>query len=232
MDRCLQVTDLGLLGYADAVRIQEELADARLRGDAPDTFLLLEHPPVITLGRRASLSDVYLSAEALARQGVDLQRSTRGGLVTYHGPGQLVGYPIVYLPDLGLTVPDYVHGIERTLIRALAEIGLEAYRDSEHVGVWTTRGKIAAIGVAQNLGVTMHGFALNLQPNLAHFALINPCGVADRGVTSAAEILGHPVDMQDFKCRVAIAFAAEFGLRVSPSPSPTLTRVQYLSKSH
>jgi lipoate-protein ligase B len=232
MDRYLQVTDLGLLGYADAVRIQEDLANARLRGDAPDTLLLLEHPPVITLGRRASLSDVYLSAEALARQGVDLQRSTRGGLVTYHGPGQLVGYPIVYLPDLGLSIPDYVHGIEQTLIRALAEVGLEARREPEHVGVWTPRGKIAAIGVAQNLGVTMHGFALNLQPNLAHFALINPCGVADRGVTSAAEVLGHPVDMQDFKCRVATAFAAEFGYRDSSALSPPTSRVQSLGKSH
>ena len=229
MDRYLQVTDLGLIGYADAVRIQEDLAAARLRGDAPDTLLLLEHPPVITLGRRASLSDVYLSAEALARQGVDLQHSTRGGLVTYHGPGQLVGYPIVSLPDLRLTVPDYVHGIERILIQALAEIGVESYCDPEHVGVWTTRGKIAAIGVAQYLGVTMHGFALNLQPNLAHFALINPCGVADRGVTSAAEILGHFVDMQDFKCRVAAAFAAEFGFRVLPSPTAPLSRVQYLT---
>lgn len=209
----LAVRDLGLLDYAAAWRVQEALAEARLADRAPDTLLLVEHPPVITLGRRGSLDDVYLPEAELRRRGIALVRSTRGGLVTYHGPGQVVGYPILRLRALGRTVPAYVHGLERVVIAALAQVGVRAFADPQHVGVWTTAGKIAAIGVAVRHGVTLHGFAINLQPDLAHFALLNPCGVGERGVTSGAHLLGHPVDTRDFKRRVAGAFGAEFGYR-------------------
>jgi lipoate-protein ligase B len=207
----LAVRDLGTLDYAEAVRLQDTLAEERLTGAIPDTLLLLEHPPVITLGRRASLADVYLSEPELARRGIALHRATRGGLVTYHGPGQLVGYPILRPHELGRTIPDYVCGLQRTIIAALGGVGVAAWSDADHVGVWTGGGKIAAIGVAQRHGVTLHGFAINLQPDLAPFALINPCGIGDLGVTSAAVLLGHDLDMADFKERVAHEFAREFG---------------------
>jgi lipoate-protein ligase B len=194
----LAVRDLGTLGYAAAMELQESLVEARLRGEVPDTLLLLEHPPVVTLGRRGSLEDVYLAPERLRQRGIALERTTRGGLVTYHGPGQLVGYPIVALRARGLSIPCYVRALERTIVAALAE-----------VGVWTSSGKIAAIGVAQRHGVTLHGFAVNLQPDLSHFALINPCGIGRLGVTSAAAILGQRVDLADFKRRIASRLPAE-----------------------
>ena len=201
----LEVRDLGLIEYAEAMRLQDSLVDARLRDEIPDTLLLLEHPPVITLGRRGSLSDVYLSSEELSRRGIQVAQTTRGGLVTYHGPGQLVGYPIVRLHARGLTVPCYVRALELAIITALGDLGIESRIEDGHVGVWTSTGKIAAIGVAQRHGVTLHGFAVNLQPDLSHFDLINPCGIGNLGVTSAAERLGHPVDMASFKARIADA---------------------------
>jgi lipoate-protein ligase B len=207
--RALAVKDLGTVDYASAVELQNQLAEQRLNDEIRDTLLLLEHPPVITLGRRASLSDVYASEAQLARRGIHLERATRGGLVTYHGPGQLVGYPIIKLRARGLTVPCYVRALELAIIAALRDIGIDADIDEAHVGVWTKHGKIAAIGVAQRHGVTLHGFAINVQPDLSHFQLINPCGIAELGVTSAAAILGHPVDMADFKARIADTVAAE-----------------------
>lgn len=199
----LEVRDLGVIDYAAALELQNALAEQRLRDEIPDTLLLLEHPPVITLGRRGSLSDIYAPVEQLERLGIGVHPTTRGGLVTYHGPGQLVGYPIVRVRPLGLTVPCYVRALEQSIIAALAGIGVESYLDSDHIGVWTAAGKIAAIGVAQRHGVTLHGFAVNLQPDLAHFALINPCGIGPLGVTSAAALLGHPVDTEEFKCSIA-----------------------------
>jgi lipoate-protein ligase B len=197
------VRELGRVEYAEAVRLQDQLAEQRLNDEIPDTLLLLEHPPVITLGRRASLDDVYLSESALRERGIALEKTTRGGLVTYHGPGQLVGYPIVKLRARGLSVPCYVRALELSIIDALSEIGVNSHIAAGHVGVWTESGKIAAIGVAQRHGVTLHGFAVNLQPNLSHFTLINPCGIGDLGVTSASALLGHPIDPEDFKCRIA-----------------------------
>jgi len=208
----LAVRDLGCISYADAVRLQDDLAEQRRLDEIPDTLLLLEHPPVITLGRRAAPSDVYLSERELHRRGIALHQATRGGLVTYHGPGQLVGYPIVKLRARGLTVPCYVRALENAVIVALSSVGIDARLDEGHVGVWTDRGKIAAIGIAQRHGVTLHGFAVNLQPDLTHFELINPCGIGDLGVTSAHAILGRSVDPEPFK-RV-IAEALEHQLEV------------------
>jgi lipoate-protein ligase B len=207
----LAVRRLGLVPYAEAVAIQEELAEQRRIDLIPDTLLLLEHAPVITLGRRAQLSDVYLSEAELQRRGITLERSTRGGLVTYHGPGQLVGYPILKPHALGRTIPEYVCGLQRAIVAALAEIGIEALIDADHVGVWTSQGKIAAIGVAQRHGVTLHGFAVNLQPDLGHFGLINPCGIGELGVTSVAQLLGHEVDVAEFGERLVRTIHAEFG---------------------
>ena len=201
----LQVRDLGRVGYAEAMRLQDDLVERRLREEIGDTLLLLEHEPVISLGRRGSAEDILAAEATLAKLGVAVERTTRGGLVTYHGPGQLVGYPIMRLRARGLSVPCYVRALELAIVDALAEVGVEARTDEQHVGVWTAAGKIAAIGVAQRHGVSLHGFAVNLQPDLSHFRLINPCGIGELGVTSAAAILGHPVDLEDFKPRIAQA---------------------------
>jgi len=225
----LDVRDLGRIAYADACRLQDELVEQRRNDEIADTLLLLEHPPVITLGRRATLDDVYLSEAALRQRGIALEKTTRGGLVTYHGPGQLVGYPIVKLRARGLTVTCYVRALELAIISVLAETGIAARIDEGHVGVWTDQGKIAAIGVAQRHGVTLHGFAVNLQPDLAHFELINPCGIGDLGVTSAAAILGHPVDVDQFKSAIAGALEEQLtqvacqpaGRRAMPLPQFT-----------
>ena len=214
----MNVLDLGRLAYAEALGIQEQLVEARLRGDAPDTLLLVEHPPVITLGRRGSPSDIFASSDDLARRGIQVQHTTRGGLVTYHGPGQLVGYPIVHLRQLGLRVPEYVHGLEAAIVGALADLGIPAHSDAEHVGVWTDQGKIAAIGIAQRHGVAYHGFAVNLQPDLAHFALINPCGIGERGVTSAAALLGRGVSLDEFK-RLIVPRVTALCSSAAPRPS-------------
>jgi lipoate-protein ligase B len=208
----LEVRDLGRIAYADAVCLQDSLAEQRRTDEIPDTLLLLEHPPLITMGRRATLDDVYLSESALAQRGIALEKTTRGGLVTYHGPGQLVGYPIVKLRARGLTVPCYVRALELAVIAALSAIGIDARIDQGHVGVWTDQGKIAAIGVAQRHGITLHGFAVNLQPDLAHFELINPCGIGALGVTSAHAILGHSVDVEPFKILIAEALEEQLAL--------------------
>lgn len=205
----LAVADLGLVPYAEAMALQDALVEQRLGEEIGDTLLLLEHPPVITLGRRGSLEDVYFSEDQLKARGIEVQRTTRGGLVTYHGPGQLVGYPIVRLRARGLSVPCYVRALELAIIESLRTINIDASIDEDHIGVWTERGKIAAVGVAQRHGVTLHGFAVNLQPELSHFALINPCGIGTLGVTSAAALLGHAVDLADFKATIAANLEAK-----------------------
>jgi lipoyl(octanoyl) transferase len=213
----LQVRDLGRIAYAEAMRLQDRLVEQRLRDEIGDTLLLLEHPPVITLGRRGSTEHIVAPEPTLARLGIAVERTTRGGLVTYHGPGQLVGYPIVKLRARGLSVPCYVRALELAVVDALGQIGVAAHIDEQHVGVWAAAGKIAAIGVAQRHGVSLHGFAVNLQPDLSHFGLINPCGIGDLGVTSAAAILGHPVDVADVKPRVARALDEQL-TRVACAP--------------
>jgi lipoyl(octanoyl) transferase len=213
----IEVRDLGRIAYAEAMSLQDALVEARLRDEVPDTLLLLEHPPVITLGRRGSLSDIYATEATLARYRIDVEHTSRGGLVTYHGPGQLVGYPIINLRARSLRLPSYVQALERAVVAALDEIGVAARIDADHIGVWTSHGKLAAIGIAQRHGVSLHGFAVNLQPDLSHFSLINPCGIGDLGVTSAAAILGHPVDLADFKLRIARTVEAQLeGIEHNP----------------
>ncbi|HET6315736.1 MAG TPA: lipoyl(octanoyl) transferase LipB [Chloroflexota bacterium] len=199
----LSVSDLGLISYDSALALQDRLVAQRLAGEITDTLLLLEHPPVITLGRRGSREDIYASDALLYSRGIEVHQATRGGLVTYHGPGQLVGYPIVNVRARRLTIPCYVRALENAIIDALVVLGISASLNPDHVGVFTKQGKIAAIGVAQRHGITLHGFAVNLQPDLSHFDLINPCGLAELGVTSAAALLGHPVEMSDFKRTIA-----------------------------
>ena len=207
----------GLVPYGEALALQRGLNEARHRGEIPDTLILLEHPPVFTLGRRGSRADIYASAERLAELGIEVFETNRGGLVTYHGPGQLVGYPIADLRGLAGDAPRYVTGLEETIIRALGEHGIAGFRDAAARGVWTEGGKMAAIGVAVSRGITMHGFAVNLQPDLAHFGLINPCGLGERGVTSAERLLGRTIDLEDFSRAVTFHFGRVFGREMRPT---------------
>src|SRR5690606_38578288 len=161
-----------------AAGLQQRLVEQRLAEAVPDTLLLVEHPPVITLGRRARWRDVLASPERLQALGVAVHASSRGGLVTYHAPGQLVVDLVARLRASAPGDPAFGHGLEEAIIRALGEEGLVVWRGPGHPGVWTEGGKIAAIGVALDRGITYHGLAVNLQPNLAHFQLINPCGLA------------------------------------------------------
>ena len=213
----------GLIPYLEALALQRRLSEARAAGAEPDTLLLLEHPPVFTLGRRGSEADVLVSPERRRALGIELHQTNRGGLVTYHGPGQLVGYPIADLRRLAGDAPSYVNGLEETIIRALAELSIVGFRDPTARGVWTSDGKIAAIGVAVSRGITMHGFAVNLQPDLGHFALIDPCGLGQRSVTSAERLLGHPVDAAAFRQAIVFHFGRVFGRAMAAAPAPALS---------
>ena len=213
--RPLEVRRLGVVPYDEAVEVQRRLVDERRDGSIPDQLLLLEHPPVITLGARArnDRSHVLATPEALAEEGVELWESGRGGDVTYHGPGQLVGYPILDLRPDRCDVHRYVRDIEEVLIRTAAHFGVEAARASGLTGAWVGSRKLAAIGVRIARWITSHGFAINVSTNLDHFNLIVPCGIADRGVTSFERLLGRPVAMAEVETAIIAAFGDVFGRR-------------------
>lgn len=213
----LTVQRLGTVAYADGLALQAQLVEDRRAGRIGDTLLLLEHPPVITLGvkTRQGPSHIIASEEALAQAGVTVHSTGRGGDVTYHGPGQLVAYPIIDLKPDRCDVHVYVRDLEEVLIRALGEFGIPGTRVKGLSGVWVgdagRERKIAAIGVRISRWITSHGFALNVTTDLRHFGLIVPCGIADRGVTSMQHELGQAVPMPDVENAVISAFLAVFG---------------------
>jgi len=216
----LDVRRLGVVPYEDALALQQGLVEARRRGEIPDTLLLLEHPHVITLGVRVrhDRSHVVATPEQLAARGVTVHESGRGGDVTFHGPGQLVGYPIFDLNPDRRDLHRYVRDIEESLIRALAGFEVRAGRVQGLTGVWVGEEKVAAIGVRISRWITSHGFALNVDPDLGFFDLIVPCGIADRGVTSMARLLGRPVAVEEVEVPVAQAFAEVFCLSFAFRP--------------
>jgi lipoate-protein ligase B len=189
------VSDLGLMPYRDAWAVQER-AHAEVLEGGEEQLLLVEHPPVITLGRRGSVpAHLLATPEALARAGVELVQSDRGGDITFHGPGQVVAYPIVRLNDHRLSVGGYVRKLETAIIDSLADVGIGARREEGAVGIWCDAGansgaKVCAIGVRIKRGVSLHGVALNVTTDLNYFNLIVPCGLAGRPVTSVSKILG------------------------------------------
>ena len=204
------VRRLGLIPYREAWELQRRLAEQRRAGEVPDTLLLLQHPHTYTIGRSGSRDHVFLSDLQLAARGITCLEVDRGGDVTYHGPGQLVGYPIV---DLGLK-PDvgaYLRGLEGCLIDVLAGFGISAARLPGFTGVWIEgERKIAAIGIKVASGITTHGFALNVSTDLGLFAHILPCGIRDKGVTSMASELGRAPDMTAVEDAVAARFPERF----------------------
>lgn len=217
--------ELGTVEYAAAFALQRFLVAERDADRLPDLLVLLEHPPVITLGRRGSRDDVYADEATLAAAGVTVVETNRGGLVTYHGPGQVVGYPITRLRAIAGDAPTYVRRLEETVILTLGELGMAAGRDAGNRGVFAAGGKIAAVGVAVTHGVTMHGFALNVSPDLGHFEWINPCGIGELGVTSVERATGHAPDLADVRRALAFHFGVVFGRTLRPAPAELWTRL-------
>lgn len=210
--RWLDLRDLGCdADYAATTALQDTLLTERVADHISDTLLLLEHSPVFTLGRSAGQDHVIWSAAELSRRGISRAAASRGGDVTYHGPGQLVGYPIMHLGQAGLRLLEYIHGLEETLIRALAVCGIASGRDARNRGVWIGNDKIAALGIRVSRQVTMHGFALNVNTRLDDYQGIVACGLRDAGVTSMARVLGREQDMAAVKQAVTQAFCAVFG---------------------
>jgi len=207
----MEVRRLGLVPYPEAWALQNRLADARRAGLAPDTLVLLEHPHTYTIGRSGTRDHVFLTEAELAARGITCLDVDRGGDVTYHGPGQLVGYPIFDLgpqPDVGR----YLRNLEDCLIETLADFGIAAGRLSGYTGVWIGDRKIAAIGVKVSQGVTTHGFALNVSTDLSLFTHILPCGISDKGVTSMALEVGRSPAMTEVEDRVVAHFSNRFAM--------------------
>ncbi len=197
--------------YADGLALQARLVEERKAGAIPDTLLLLEHEPVFTLGRNARKENVLLPEEELRARGFDVFESGRGGDVTYHGPGQVVGYPILDLAPDRRDVHRYVRDLEEVMIRAAADFGVTAGRIAGLTGCWVGDTKLGAIGVRLSRWVTSHGFAFNVDLDLAPFGLIVPCGIRSRGVTTLSALLGHPVPVAEAESRLADRFEEILG---------------------
>lgn len=202
---------MGRIPYKECWDYQLALHSEIVSGVRPSTILLLEHDPVVTVGRHGDSTNIYFTPEQLANKGVDLHNVERGGDVTYHGPGQLVGYPLLNLKELDISVAEYLRTLEESLISLLAEYGLETHREAGFTGVWHKHAKVAAIGIAVKRWVSFHGFALNVTTNLDYFKLINPCGLS-RPVTSIKELTGIEMDCRPVAETYLEHFARAYGV--------------------
>lgn len=209
----LNVIDLGRLAYADALRAQYAILEQVQNDTLDDTLILVEHPPVITMGRNAEEGNVLFTEEMLKAQGFDVFHVERGGDATYHGPGQIVGYPVFNIKkNHGKSIRHFVETLEQIFIDLLGNhYGINAGRDEINSGVWIGMAKILAIGLAVKRGVTFHGFAFNVNTDLSHYEVIVPCGLTDRSVTSMAQQLGAEQDMERVKAQIVEEFKTHFG---------------------
>ncbi|KUO70502.1 MAG: octanoyltransferase [Clostridia bacterium BRH_c25] len=206
----LNVLHLGRCDYKKALDVQYDILEKRQKGEIGDTLILVEHSPVITLGRNAAESNVVVPEKYLKDNGIGLYHIERGGDVTYHGDGQIVGYPIVSLRDKGIGIREFVEKLEETFITLLKEnYGIKSGISTEFPGVWVGNNKIAAVGLAVKRGVTMHGFAFNVNTNLEHFKLIVPCGISGKSVTSIQKLTGKIIEFDyvnklvlDYFCKI------------------------------
>ncbi|MGZ8868007.1 MAG: lipoyl(octanoyl) transferase LipB [Thermoanaerobaculia bacterium] len=208
--RTCDLRQLHTVTYENGMKLQQRLSEMRQREEIQDQLLLLEHPPVITLGRGGDARNLLASPEVLRQNGVRFFETTRGGDITYHGPGQIVGYPIVHLGEGSRDVRKYVTKLEEVLIQTVAEYGITAARVDRKRGIWVGNEKIAAIGVRIARWVTSHGWALNVNTNLEHFRLITPCGLQGTGVTSIAKQIGRAVPIEEVRAVLARKFAEIF----------------------
>jgi lipoyl(octanoyl) transferase len=208
--RRLEVVRLGLVEYEDGLDLMDRFGRAVAAGELPEQLLLLQHPPVVTLGRNATDGNLLLAPDALARRGIGFFRTGRGGDVTFHGPGQIVGYPILNLDPDRRDVRRYVRDLEEAVIRTLADYGVGSGRIAGLTGVWVGDLKVCAIGVRISRWITSHGFAFNISTDLSSFDVMVPCGIRERGVTSLERLLGRPADLEDVRGRLARRFAEVF----------------------
>jgi lipoyl(octanoyl) transferase len=207
----LNVVFLGKCDYERALNIQYKILDKRQKGEIGDTLILVEHPNVITIGRHGDRSNVVASEEYLKNRDIDVINTNRGGDVTYHGEGQVVGYPIIDIMQRKMGVKEFVANLEEIFIQLLKDkYNIEAGRYPEFTGVWIDNRKITAIGLAVKRGVTMHGFAFNVNTNLEHFKLIVPCGISDKGVTSVEQLTGEKIDFTSINKLVLEYFCKVF----------------------
>ncbi len=218
----LTVRDVGRMGYGEALELQLRLVEQRREETIGDTLILVEHPPVITMGRKATDADILVPVAQLESAGVEIHRITRGGEATYHGPGQIVGYAIINLYNHQRKLRLFVERMEEVFIRLLERhYAIAAGRDDEHRGVWVGDEKITAIGIAVTHAITMHGFAFNVAPDLSHFDWIVPCGIRDKGVTSLEKLLGEKPEMDRVKERVVKSFCAVYGYELAGTSNGT-----------
>jgi len=208
------VYQLGLIAYSEAYHLQTKLLYQRARGKIKDTLVLLEHPPTITIGKSGKMENVLASKSQLSKEGISVLLVDRGGDVTYHGPGQLVGYPIIDLKNRGKDVHRYVYDLEDVILRTISDFGLKCSRDIAHAGVWAEEEEIAAIGLKIRWWISMHGFALNVTPELKHFSFINPCGFANRKATSMSKLLSQDVPMESVIERLLAQFSHVFNTSI------------------
>ena len=215
---------LGRMSYEDALELQRDIAEARIDNRIEDTLLLLEHPPVITIGRSGNSKNILASREILEKEGIRLYTVDRGGDVTYHGPGQLIGYPIIDLANHGKDIHLYLYGIEKSIVALLKrEYAVQTEIVQGYVGVWHSTEKIAAIGVTVKSWITTHGFALNVDPDMNHFAMIHPCGIRDKGVTSLSRILDRKVTVDEVAKKYPKYFGETFGVEMNEITLEELT---------
>jgi len=218
------VCELGLVPYGEALAMQQRLSVRRQREELPDTLLLLEHPPVYTRGRRSAENELSRGESFYRARGLEVHETDRGGRITYHGPGQLVGYPIMRIADVG----SYLRTMEAAIVAALARVGVHAHsrhtEGPDYTGVWVAERKIASIGVHVSRGVTTHGFAINVDNDLEPFSFVIACGLPDVSMTSLARELpfGRELDARRFRMRVADEFCAAHGRRARPVGSSAL----------
>jgi lipoyl(octanoyl) transferase len=217
LDRLLEVRRLGTVGYPEALAMQRALVEERRADRVPDLLILLQHPAVITLGVKGDggRSNVMATPERLSELGIAVEETGRGGDVTYHGPGQIVGYPIIDLRPDRQDVHRYVRDLEEVMIRTCADYGLEAGRIAGLTGTWIGAEKIGAIGVRISRWITSHGFAFNVSTRLDHFQLIVPCGISDRGVTSLEKATARSIDVEAVEDRITHHFSQVFERRLS-----------------
>ena len=204
------------LKYVDALELMRGLVNAKIGTDHPDILILLEHNPVFTMGRRSEDSEILVSRKCLEEQGIGVHRIERGGLITYHGPGQLVAYVIFDLNRMRLGVSELVHGLEAVILDTLGDFGIQADRKDGYRGVWVGNEKIASIGIAVRRGITFHGLALNYNPEFSHFEMINPCGIDGVQMTSICKLLQTSIKPAQLRETMASHFSRHFGLELNP----------------
>ncbi len=220
---------LGVIPYERALKLQQGLMQARAKGTIPDVLLLLQHPPVFTIGRFRGEEDIIVPPATLTQKGAAVFYTNRGGGITYHGPGQLVGYPILNLEENSLDVREYIRKLEAVIIKLLLTLGIQGHRVAKYPGVWVGEEKVCSIGIHISHYITMHGFALNVNTDLRYFEFINPCGIKGKVMTSVSKLLGHPVEVETVIECLLNCFSAVFGLRCNRGDGKCLTMLDALS---